>query len=556
MSLSTTGFPHRECLKNLTNKVTTLNPNAAEFVPSALRASFGNGRSPYLTRPDIHYLSGEAVSSQSKCSISNKSDDEIREFWDCQLPDDITPDFKLMEKDDQSPGQLTLAGLSLHDVETSEFSAAAVSHFLSASQEISLQDPDGLISSEEMWYSGPCYGENQSSSAFLTSATNNWGHELGDDDLCYINGKEENQYSGEYDAHNFSKELASSEDAVVESVQYLMSQFPGFSAESLVDVYYANDCDLKLTIEILTQLETQVDGRFYQDPDLKASTAPSLSMLDFPELLTVEAQNGLSKYIPEDVQGASNEYSSSTPFSGAINLASAVCKLASRDSGSFKIEKKGAENCSVGSSTSSQVLTKQYDLNSKLVAGNKLQGVSSAWDALVWLETGEAVANMYSVSREEARDFACLRNAFFEQAGQAYLTGNKALAKQLSAKGQFYNMQMKAAHGKVREAIFRQRNPGTSDLQGYGQGQDCLIDLHGLHVSEAIHILKHELSILRSTARSARQRLKVMICVGTGHHSKGSRTPARLPIAVEQFLVEEGLHYTQPQPGLLRVVIY
>ncbi|XP_072990243.1 polyadenylate-binding protein-interacting protein 7-like isoform X2 [Typha latifolia] len=460
MSLSTTGFPHRESLKNLTNKVTTLNPNAAEFVPSALRSSFGNGRSPYLTRPDIHCLSGEAVSSQSKCSISNRSDDEIREFWDCQLPDDITPDFKVMEKDDQSPGQLTLAGLSLHDVETSEFSAAAVSHFPSASQEISLQDPDGLISSEEMWYSGPCYGENQSSSAFLTSATNNWGHDLRDNDLCYINGKEENQYSGEYDAlflANFSKELAVSEDAAVEPVQYLMSQFPGFSAESLVDVYYANDCDLKLTIEILTQLETQVDGRFYQNPDLKASTAPSFSMLDFPELLTVEAQNGLSKYNPEDVQGASNEYSSSTPFSGAINLASAVCKLASRDSGSFKIEKKGAENCSVGSSTSSQVLTKQYDVNSKSVAGNKLQGVSSARDALVWLETGGAVANMYSASREEVRDFARLRNAFFEQAGQAYLIGNKALAKQFSVKGQFYNMQMKAAHGKAREAIYQQR---------------------------------------------------------------------------------------------------
>jgi len=47
-----------------------------------------------------------------------------------------------------------------------------------------------------------------------------------------------------------------------------------------------------------------------------------------------------------------------------------------------------------------------------------------------------------------------------------------------------------------------------------------------------------------------------MICVGTGHHTKGARTPARLPVAVEQFLLEEGLKFTQPQPGLLRVVIY
>lgn len=84
-----------------------------------------------------------------------------------------------------------------------------------------------------------------------------------------------------------------------------------------------------------------------------------------------------------------------------------------------------------------------------------------------------------------------------------------------------------------------------------------MIDLHGLHVSEAIHRLRNELSILRNAARSQDQRLQVYICVGTGHHTKGSRTPARLPVAVEQYLLQdEGLDYTEPQPGLLRVVIY
>ena len=43
------------------------------------------------------------------------------------------------------------------------------------------------------------------------------------------------------------------------------------------------------------------------------------------------------------------------------------------------------------------------------------------------------------------------------QARQAYLIGNKALAKELSIKGQAYNSQMKAAHEKAREAIYRQR---------------------------------------------------------------------------------------------------
>jgi hypothetical protein len=93
------------------------------------------------------------------------------------------------------------------------------------------------------------------------------------------------------------------------------------------------------------------------------------------------------------------------------------------------------------------------------------------------------------------------------------------------------------------------RNPSSHG------GGDRLIDLHGLHVSEAINILKVELTALKSATRATGERIHVMVCVGTGHHTKGSRT-ARLPIAVEQFLLDEGLNYTQPQHGLLRVVVY
>jgi D-serine deaminase-like pyridoxal phosphate-dependent protein len=94
-------------------------------------------------------------------------------------------------------------------------------------------------------------------------------------------------------------------------------------------------------------------------------------------------------------------------------------------------------------------------------------------------------------------------------------------------------------------------------MQGTGRGHEQMIDLHGLHVTEAIHVLKHELSVLRSTAQAADQRLQVYICVGTGHHTRGSRTPARHPVAVQRYLLEEeGLDYTEPHPGLLRVVIY
>jgi hypothetical protein len=52
-----------------------------------------------------------------------------------------------------------------------------------------------------------------------------------------------------------------------------------------------------------------------------------------------------------------------------------------------------------------------------------------------------------------------------KQARQAYLVGNKALAKELSAKGQWHNGLMKAAHGKAGEAIYRQRFVSSWDKQ-------------------------------------------------------------------------------------------
>lgn len=44
------------------------------------------------------------------------------------------------------------------------------------------------------------------------------------------------------------------------------------------------------------------------------------------------------------------------------------------------------------------------------------------------------------------------------QATQAYLVGNKALAKELGAKGRHHSDEMKAAHAAASENIFQQRN--------------------------------------------------------------------------------------------------
>jgi hypothetical protein len=99
------------------------------------------------------------------------------------------------------------------------------------------------------------------------------------------------------------------------------------------------------------------------------------------------------------------------------------------------------------------------------------------------------------------------------------------------------------------------RNANVYGNSSSATGQARLLDLHGLHVNEAIPVLKREIAQLRLNVRSTQQREQVFICVGTGHHTKGSRTPARLPIAVQRYLAEEHLPFTETQPGMLRVIV-
>ncbi|KAJ1382265.1 Smr domain [Sesbania bispinosa] len=576
MNLSKKG-PQMDAKLFSPNKATTLNPNAAEFIPVALRSSLSGATSSVdaTARLTTTGALGKAVLDRSESSISNNSDDEVHQYWRCQLPDDITPDFKVMGEDEsQGLNDLSLAGLSIHDDnEALNFpSSKGNRYIINEQEELSQQHVNGNSFADKFRLSNSSYREDPSSAIFLNTSTKPWDRPIGSANQ-HINSGPEGLTYDDNSRHGFLNDVLAEnailDDTDLNPLKFLASLFPGFAAESLAEIYFANGCDLHLTTEMLTQLELQVDDSFNQNLNSKTLSAPNLSAMDFPALTSPDGQTASVKYSVDNVQQSGSPYqssendmlffksSSSVPSRGAIDFASAVRKLASQDSGVWKYEKNGSGDATIGSSRSSNVLASGYNSGQgRANFGDRIQTRGSARAAPVWLETGDVVANMYSELREEARDHARLRNAYFEQARQAYLIGNKALAKELSAKGQLHNMHMKAAHGKAQESIYRQRNPVAPEMQGNGRGHERMIDLHGLHASEAIHVLKHELSVLKNTAIAAEQRLQVYICVGTGHHTRGSRTPARLPITVQRFLLEEGLDFTEPQPGLLRVVIY
>ncbi|KAF8055263.1 hypothetical protein N665_1300s0010 [Sinapis alba] len=520
-------------------KPTTLNPHAAEFVPFTLRSPSSAGPTATTTTTSnldvtTPRLLASSSSVQESSSASHQSDEEeARQFWSHQLPDDITPDFKL---DDNSFGS-GLASLSLYEAESFPSpSGGGGGGFPGLA-------PHGLdkgISS---------LGEDPQRQSFMHLSPKPWDKQIMNAEKLPLGGNSrfmisENPNIGEME---------------VNPVEFLASQFPGFAAESLAEVYFANGCDLHLTVEMLTQLELQVDNGLNQNmrPKIPAP-APNLTPMDFPALGISNSQGNPAQFGGEQTgnhyQSAGKDNMFFFKSFSQPDYVSAVKKLAaSQDTGLWKYEgNDSGDSSSIGSSRNYHASAYKSGRGRSIYSDKVLNQSPNRPAPVAWLETGDAVGNMYSDLREDARDSARLRNVYFEQARQAYIVGNKALAKDLSAKGQMHNMQMKAAHGKAQEAIYRQRNPGNNS-----RGSERMIDLHGLHVSEALQVLKHELSVLRSTARATQERLQVYICVGTGHHTRGSRTLARLPVAVQRYLLEEeGLDFSEPQAGLLRVIIY
>ncbi|KUF79193.1 NEDD4-binding protein 2 [Phytophthora nicotianae] len=158
-------------------------------------------------------------------------------------------------------------------------------------------------------------------------------------------------------------------------------------------------------------------------------------------------------------------------------------------------------------------------------------------DGPKWVSTGQSVATQYLELREQAYEMACARNKCFMGATQAYrkyeLFGNKALAKGLSKQGHEYNAKMKNFHFLAASEIFESRNPPN---QLY---MDRMMDLHGLHVAEAVEFLTQMLPKLADEGVDS-----IYLVTGSGHHSKGPDGNARLLPAVERFLAGEGYQYT------------
>lgn len=489
----------------------SLNPNAAEFVPSKIKSLPRNDRNAQSSSLDDPISLGKEILDQSFLNASDYSDDEARKFWLHQLPDDITPDFKATQEELQiaSDPSLLMDGLSINNgIESSQFSVAGTKHLSKRQDVLSV---NGATDNR----SGLGYSRDSSP----------WSKQ-------FENGNQNNGISGVLDKVNSNEFLndllfdcIDLNNASLKPLEFFTAKFPIFSADCIANAYLRNQCDLKSTMIYLAQIELQLQDEhsFIQNPNSK---------------MLSDAHKGSFKYGHDDgKRGPSayrlidkgpflfNKHKPSDTSRGALGFA-AVHKFGSQNLSHRAYERNCSPDMNTGSSINSQLVTKSYNGHLKSMYMDKLQD------------------NVCSESREEPHSFGLPDNASFDQARPAFIFDNEAFARDI--------LQLKATNDSVRENIFRQRNPAFHEDQYHGWcAKDPLINLHGLQLIEAMHVLSLEVNTLRMMARSAGQRVQVLVLIGNVLHTNGT-----LPEdAIKQYLLEEGLQFSQPQSGLIRLMV-
>jgi hypothetical protein len=77
------------------------------------------------------------------------------------------------------------------------------------------------------------------------------------------------------------------------------------------------------------------------------------------------------------------------------------------------------------------------------------------------------------------------------------------------------------------------------------------LDLHGLHVAEALGALERRLAEMEAGVGVARAPRRLNVIVGRGRHSSGAE--ASIPRAVESFLTQRGNNFAPGRAGCLVV---
>ncbi|KAM9314231.1 NEDD4-binding protein 2 isoform 2-T2 [Pholidichthys leucotaenia] len=131
----------------------------------------------------------------------------------------------------------------------------------------------------------------------------------------------------------------------------------------------------------------------------------------------------------------------------------------------------------------------------------------------------------------------------FTKAAEAYQQGHKEVASFYAQQGHLHGQRMHEANQRAAAQIFERVNASLLPKN--------ILDLHGLHVDEALEHLAQVLQDKTTECEQGLCRPQLSIITGRGNHSQGG--VARIRPAVIDYLSNKHYRFTEPKSGLVLV---